>query len=629
MSTRPVPPPPSSSSSSSAPSSGNASTIRNYLRSQSPLGYSVAQQYNQIQSGNSTPGPGTSGLDNMPLPTFMDGLICPICQEEMLTLTQLNRHIDDAHSEQLNDESTKNVLLEFFQKAQKSFLNPLSKAAKKTESSLSNLNFESINSTVKGDGYTLNPNPTLGEDEDEVDRLINRSHWLPEYASEVCMLEGCGKTLGLRNGKHNCRRCGRLYCETHAGFQMRLTLDAQHDPVRGYWARVCQVCFVTQDGYNDTYGVSRNRTQTYLRIRKGRIDKVLLEANKLEKRLEKLANAYASMKGASGSDAAGSKASTSTTVSARRALEQSLVKWEDDNEVTNCYACGNSFNSLTNRKHHCRLCGRIVCVNDSSHVPLYPVAYTVEDELKNREQAPLGEVRMCNDCKRVVFRRRDAMVDLAFVPPYMELYQAMSKYRAMIDDIQPKFNSLLVTMSQRRNLTADHPEYVAASRYRKSLLDHFAAMDHLGKRLKSLKTTTVYQQRVHSNIHLAMMQYLQSKMFTLHLMPNVTTGTNNKGSKAHAAPPSTSKNGMGGKGRVETAAEARTSRMLRTSAHEMSEEEMMLLEQLEVLEMQRGQVEGQVVEATRRRRLEDAQSLRENLRELDDEIERIRVRLGS
>ncbi|WWD00801.1 hypothetical protein V866_007737 [Kwoniella sp. B9012] len=44
----------------------------------------------------------------------------------------------------------------------------------------------------------------------------------------------------------------------------------------------------------------------------------------------------------------------------KRAAEQAIVKWEDDSEVKKCRICQSSF-SLSNRKHHCRLCGRIIC----------------------------------------------------------------------------------------------------------------------------------------------------------------------------------------------------------------------------------------------------------------------------
>ncbi|KAI5453661.1 carboxypeptidase Y-deficient [Naganishia albida] len=44
----------------------------------------------------------------------------------------------------------------------------------------------------------------------------------------------------------------------------------------------------------------------------------------------------------------------------KREAEMGIVKWEEDKDVKRCRICQSSF-SLTNRKHHCRLCGRIIC----------------------------------------------------------------------------------------------------------------------------------------------------------------------------------------------------------------------------------------------------------------------------
>nr|XP_018265268.1 uncharacterized protein I303_01628 [Kwoniella dejecticola CBS 10117]OBR87426.1 hypothetical protein I303_01628 [Kwoniella dejecticola CBS 10117] len=60
----------------------------------------------------------------------------------------------------------------------------------------------------------------------------------------------------------------------------------------------------------------------------------------------------------------------------KRAAEQAIVKWEDDNEVKKCRICQSTF-SLSNRKHHCRLCGKIIC----SLPPTPPALLAVQIQL--------------------------------------------------------------------------------------------------------------------------------------------------------------------------------------------------------------------------------------------------------
>ena len=35
--------------------------------------------------------------------------------------------------------------------------------------------------------------------------------------------------------------------------------------------------------------------------------------------------------------------------------------WQDKHSVNACFGCGKTFGALTNRHHHCRECGRVVC----------------------------------------------------------------------------------------------------------------------------------------------------------------------------------------------------------------------------------------------------------------------------
>jgi hypothetical protein len=103
--------------------------------------------------------------------------------------------------------------------------------------------------------------------------------------------------------------CGYLFCEQHSRFYTKVNQEAQHDPVHGIWCRVCERCYTCREGYNEIDGIflrnfqswssfnvdlskGAHRTWTdYLRqIRRGKVERTLLESNLLEKRLDKVSS---------------------------------------------------------------------------------------------------------------------------------------------------------------------------------------------------------------------------------------------------------------------------------------------------------------------------------------------------
>ena len=86
------------------------------------------------------------------------------------------------------------------------------------------------------------------------DEVITRTHWQRAGPNDLCSDPTCGRRLGTTNGKVNCRKCGRLFCDEHTMYQMKLSRSAQHEPVRGLWCRVCETCYKSRDGYNDRHG---------------------------------------------------------------------------------------------------------------------------------------------------------------------------------------------------------------------------------------------------------------------------------------------------------------------------------------------------------------------------------------
>lgn len=92
--------------------------------------------------------------------------------------------------------------------------------------------------------------PRLLDPED----LITKEHWQIGSVYDTCLEPSCGKRLSGTNGCVNCRKCGKLFCEEHTMYQMKLSRSAQPEPVRGIWARVCETCYKSREGYNDHNG---------------------------------------------------------------------------------------------------------------------------------------------------------------------------------------------------------------------------------------------------------------------------------------------------------------------------------------------------------------------------------------
>ncbi|KPM11887.1 rabenosyn-5-like protein [Sarcoptes scabiei] len=96
-------------------------------------------------------------------------------------------------------------------------------------------------------------------------------------------------------------------------------------------------------------GRSRSFQKYFHSTRDNFIERYVFETNKLLIRLDKLYQNYPLM-----SDA-----------STRRQYEQSVVDWLDETVVFLCPFCTIRFNIVTKQKHHCRLCGAVMCAKCS------------------------------------------------------------------------------------------------------------------------------------------------------------------------------------------------------------------------------------------------------------------------
>ena len=293
-------------------------------------------------------------------------LLCPICDEEMLTLLQLNRHIDDVHQElpEAEQDEVKSWLDKQVLKAKR--FQPLSMINQK----LRGLDVFESNETqigpahvVASSGSKLQDVPTVIDPEE----LVTRKHWQRPTGNDVCTDPLCERRLGPLNGSINCRKCGRLFCEEHTMYQMKLSRSAIHEPVRGVWCRVCETCYKSREGYNYHNGLLRDHTHDFFAIRRKRAERQNLDIARLEKRLTKLTTLLATrpeeLPSTPGGGLLSPMANLASQKNQRKLLEQSVVMWEDDAKVAKCPFCQQEFGSWTFRRHHCRICGRVVCAD--------------------------------------------------------------------------------------------------------------------------------------------------------------------------------------------------------------------------------------------------------------------------
>jgi hypothetical protein len=138
-----------------------------------------------------------------------------------------------------------------------------------------------IHDTIISGSFELNPTTDYNI------ITVKTKHWETETQRKNCYLSNCQIALGIKNGRVNCSKCGRLCCNSHSTFQMRLDKNAERS-LTGCWSRVCRNCFENYREWFDGRGVIRIRTASFKKLRTEFVSRTLLEVNKIEKRLKKV-----------------------------------------------------------------------------------------------------------------------------------------------------------------------------------------------------------------------------------------------------------------------------------------------------------------------------------------------------
>ncbi|XP_037379298.1 rabenosyn-5 [Talpa occidentalis] len=208
-------------------------------------------------------------------------------------------------------------------------------------------------------------------------------------------------------------------------------------------------------------GAVRSHLSDFKKHRAARIDHYVVEVNKLIIRLEKL-TAFDR---------------TNTESAKIRAIEKSVVPWVNDQDVPFCPDCGNKF-SIRNRRHHCRLCGSIMCKKCMELISL-PLANKLTSASKDAlsthtspSQSPSSvhgsrrgsissvssvssvldekdddRIRCCTHCKDTLLKREQQIDEKEHTPDIAKLYEKLRLCMEKVDQKAPEYIKMAASLN--------------------------------------------------------------------------------------------------------------------------------------------------------------------------------------
>lgn len=209
----------------------------------------------------------------------------------------------------------------------------------------------------------------------------------------------------------------------------------------------------------------------------------------------------------------------------------------------------------------------------------------------SEEEKFLRGVRICGQCRPVLLRQQYHQQSM-HVPAFVKFYEAFVSLEKEIEESLPQFQELILTLNHDSQPTKE------ASAARKRLLEAFAQYDSLAKRIRGLPTPNgngSSQERVQMAVMTRANLFLQKNMFPLQSLPTT------KHTKAPAATASADIQ--------DNASFIDPSSTTAIALQPLLEQEALL--------------ETFVEEAKAQRKFEDAKTLRVNLGEIREEIERV------
>ncbi|XP_046371772.2 rabenosyn-5-like [Haliotis rufescens] len=226
-------------------------------------------------------------------------------------------------------------------------------------------------------------------------------------------------------------------------------------------------------------GATRSHTDCFKGVRDARVDHFVVETNKLLIRLDKLIGPDSPLE-----------------PNKRKAFEKSVVPWIPDSEVPACLCCERSF-SLRRRRHHCRICGGIMCEQCSQFLtfsyaqklvnPAFSfqgrgfLRRTGSNSSLNSLMGPEGErhMRVCDSCRRLLERRDQMTEQRNTKTPLMQLYDKMKTCIQEAEELLTRYLPMVDSLSTGETVY----NYRQAQILRTKLTRQYEVVDQLSKKI--------------------------------------------------------------------------------------------------------------------------------------------------
>lgn len=519
---------------------------------------------------------------------------CPICSSPYGTLTELNSHLDKDHSlggsmSTPRTSSGRRYLVK----------SPLRR-----------------NSIKSPGSKTLVESPPKNKETQSKPRIKN-THWQKfPFESQNC--RKCSIKLKDHNSGLNCRKCGRLFCKKHCINKVKLDLNAKYDSINGKWYICCERCYNLRPGFND-YGTFKDLSKTFFKVRISKNeDKTLIGlqlANRLVRLIDGSINLY---KQYNGNMLMRLKFNNELSK-----LEKNVCPWKDDKGVIDCEICKEPF-TLTIRKHHCRICGSVVCdyptTRCSRKIP-FQLLLNASRDLPFKNTTNFKEIHemqydilVCKKCTTRLYSRK--MFDQSLNGPHPPLFQLHSRMNAIEHSIKsmiPNFEKLALLMEKSKDSNEKQSNEILqeASGIRNKIMRNFTSYNTIVQQLGDYKPRNNSEQKIKASLQSVATNFINRnilplKSMTLLLTSNETENNNNE---------------------IETGDNVKKLSDLLYNNLTIKQikdyrDELMVLKEQHFL------VQTMLDEAKSQRRFEEMKSLEENLSELNNRIKEIEENLG-